>query len=74
MGLPDLLKAAGEALGRLIPYRREEYKHEIEIRRSESPPCHQQEVRVRHPWMIWHTRVFVSHVDNAGKVTFQVIE
>jgi hypothetical protein len=73
MSLLDILKAFVSAAGSLMPWGRREYKHEIEIRRADSPPCHQRELRVRHPWMIWHTRVFVSHVDNTGKVSFQVI-
>ena len=74
MSFLDFLKAVGEFVSRTIPYRREEYKYELEIRVSDSPPCYQREVRIRHPWMIWYTRVYGSHVDEAGKQTIWQIK
>ena len=73
MSLLEILKAFVSAAGSLIPYRRQEYKYEFDIRLADSLPCHQRELRKRDPWRIWHTRVFVSHVDNTGKVSFQEI-
>ena len=67
------LKALSEAVGRLIPYQRNEFKYEFEIRLSDTSPCHQREVPVRHRWMIWHTQKYISHVDETGKVNIWLI-
>lgn len=73
MGFLDFFKPLVEAATKLFPYRRTESKIEIEIRLSDSPPCHQREIRNRHPLMVWHSRVYGSHVDGAGKFqTWQI--
>ena len=71
MSLPDPVKGIAELLRSLIPYRREEYKQILELRLSESPPCQQRETRVRDRWTLWHTSVYVSHVDDSGTITIQ---
>lgn len=74
MGFWAPLTAIFESVGKILPYRREEYKYEYELRLSGSPVCHQREIKKRHPWMIWHTQVFVSHVVESGDITFREIK
>ena len=72
--LDNLLKPIADAVKNLMPYRREEFKYEFDLRLSESPPCHQRQTRVRDRWTIWHSTVHVTHVRPDGTFTAHKLE
>ena len=60
--MPELLKPISDAIDKLVPYRRREFRYEYDFRYSDSPPCHQREHRI-------HSRMYVTHVLHDGTFT-----
>lgn len=64
-----MLEFISDAIDKLVPYRRREFRQEYEFRYSDSPPCHQRDHRTRDLWTPWHSRVYVTHVLHDGTFT-----